>query len=174
MLFEQLVNGLTLGSTYALIALGYTMVYGILELINFAHSEIYMVGAFIGLTMVTVYKIPFVLALLISMAGTCLLGMTIEKIAYKPLRKASRIAPLISAIGVSFFLQNLALIIAGPQARAFPTDLKISSIKIGSVVQISSLQLLILIISILLMVGLHMLIQNTRIGQAMRATAQDK
>lgn len=174
MFFEQLINGLTLGSTYALIALGYTMVYGILELINFAHSEIYMVGAFIGLSMVTVYKIPFALALIIGMAGSCLLGITIEKIAYKPLRKASRIAPLISAIGVSFFLQNLTLIIAGPQARAFPANFKVSNIKVGSIVEISSLQLLILIISIVLMIGLHILIQYTRIGQAMRATAQDK
>lgn len=109
MFFEQLLNGLTLGSTYSLIALGYTMVYGILELINFAHSEIYMIGAFIGLIMVSVYKLPFVLALLISMAGSCIVGITIEKIAYKPLRKSSRIAPLISAIGVSIFLQNAVL-----------------------------------------------------------------
>lgn len=174
MFFEQIINGLTLGSTYSLIALGYTMVYGILELINFAHSEIYMTGAFLGLLMVTVYKLPFALALIASMAGSCLLGVLIEKAAYKPLRKANRIAPLISAIGVSIFLQNLALLVAGPQARAFPANLKISTIKVGSLLRFSSLQLLILIISVLLMVGLHFLIQKTRIGMAMRATAQDK
>ena len=174
MFAEQILNGLTLGSTYALIALGYTMVYGILELINFAHSEIYMTGAFIGLVMVTAYKFPFPLALIIAMAGSCLLGVTIEKVAYKPLRKATRIAPLISAIGVSIFLQNAALILAGPQVRAFPVNFKSASIKLGQSIQMSSLQLLILLISIILMVGLHFLIHRTKLGQAMRATAQDK
>ncbi|HHY05231.1 MAG TPA: branched-chain amino acid ABC transporter permease [Thermoanaerobacterales bacterium] len=174
MFFEQIINGLALGSTYSLIALGYTMVYGILELINFAHSEIYMTGAFIGLTMVTVYKVPFPIALLISMAGSCILGVCIEKAAYKPLRKANRIAPLISAIGVSIFLQNLALIIAGPQARAFPKNFKVTTIQVGSLFKISSIQLLILLVSIVLMIGLHFLINKTKIGQAIRATAQDK
>ncbi|SHM90261.1 amino acid/amide ABC transporter membrane protein 1, HAAT family (TC 3.A.1.4.-) [Caldanaerovirga acetigignens] len=174
MFAEQILNGLTLGSTYALIALGYTMVYGILELINFAHSEIYMTGAFIGLVMVTAYKFPFPLALIIAMAGSCLLGVTIEKVAYKPLRKATRIAPLISAIGVSIFLQNAALILAGPQVRAFPVNFKSASIKLGQSMQMSSLQLLILLISIILMAGLHFLIHKTKLGQAMRATAQDK
>lgn len=173
MFLEQIINGLTLGSTYSLIALGYTMVYGILELINFAHSEIYMIGAFLGLTMVTVYNLPFWLALLISMAGCCLLGVIIEKAAYKPLRKASRIAPLISAIGVSIFLQNIMLIIAGPQARAYPANFRVTTLKFGSL-RLSSLQLLILVVSIVLMIGLHFLIHKTKMGQAMRATAQDK
>jgi len=174
MFFEQIINGLTLGSTYSLIALGYTMVYGILELINFAHSEIYMIGAFIGLIMVTVYNFPFWLALFVSMAGSCLLGIIIEKIAYKPLRKANRIAPLISAIGVSIFLQNITLILAGPQARPFPANFRGTTIKLGANAQISSLQLLILLVSILLMLSLHYLIHKTKIGQAIRATAQDK
>ncbi|MCR4429690.1 MAG: branched-chain amino acid ABC transporter permease [Tepidanaerobacteraceae bacterium] len=171
--FAQVMNGLTLGSTYALIALGYTMVYGILELINFAHSEIYMTGAFVGLIMVTVYKLPFAAALLAGMAGSCILGVIIEKIAYRPLRKATRIAPLISAIGVSIFLQNAALLVFGPQARAFPANFSAAALNFGFV-QISSLQLLILVISVLLMIGLHLLIHRTKIGQAMRATAQDK
>lgn len=174
MLVEQILNGLTLGSTYALIALGYTMVYGILELVNFAHSEIYMTGAFIGLMMVTVYKLPFAAALLLGIAGSCLLGVIIEKLAYRPLRNASRIAPLISAIGVSIFLQNAALLAAGPQARAFPANFEVTSIRLGPSIQISSLQLLILLISVVLMIGLHLLIQKTKLGQAMRATAQDK
>lgn len=173
MFFEQLLNGLTLGSTYSLIALGYTMVYGILELINFAHSEIYMIGAFLGLIMVTIYKLPFTLALLIGMAGSCLLGITIEKVAYKPLRKANRIAPLISAIGVSIFLQNAVLMLAGPQARPFPAGLNMTTLRLGNL-RISSLQFLILLVSIFLMIGLHFLIQKTKLGQAMRATAQDK
>jgi branched-chain amino acid transport system permease protein len=173
MFIEQIINGLTLGSTYSLIALGYTMVYGILELINFAHSEIYMIGAFLGLVMVSVYKLPFIAALLVSMAGSCLLGITIEKAAYKPLRRANRIAPLISAIGVSIFLQNAVLMLAGPQARPFPTGFNVTNLNLGSL-RISSLQLIILLVSIVLMVGLHFLIQRTKLGQAMRATAQDK
>lgn len=173
MVFEQIINGLTLGSTYSLIALGYTMVYGILELINFAHSEIYMIGAFIGLIMVSVYKLPFIVALLLSMAGSCLLGIIIERIAYKPLRKANRIASLISAIGVSIFLQNAVLMLAGPQARAFPANFNVTNLELGNL-RISSLQLIILLVSIVLMIGLHLLIQRTRLGQAMRATAQDK
>ncbi len=173
MVFEQIINGLTLGSTYSLIALGYTMVYGILELINFAHSEIYMIGAFIGLIMVSVYKLPFIVALLLSMAASCLLGIIIEKIAYKPLRRANRIASLISAIGVSIFLQNAVLMLAGPQARAFPANFNVTNLRLGNL-QISSLQLIILLVSVVLMVGLHLLIQKTRLGQAMRATAQDK
>ena len=173
MVFEQIINGLTLGSTYSLIALGYTMVYGILELINFAHSEIYMIGAFIGLIMVSVYKLPFIVALLLSMAASCLLGIIIEKIAYKPLRRANRIASLISAIGVSIFLQNAVLMSAGPQARAFPANFNVTNLRLGNL-QISSLQLIILLVSVVLMVGLHLLIQKTRLGQAMRATAQDK
>ena len=173
MVFEQIINGLTLGSTYSLIALGYTMVYGILELINFAHSEIYMIGAFIGLIMVSVYKLPFIVALLLSMVGACLLGIIIERIAYKPLRKANRIASLISAIGVSIFLQNAVLMLAGPQARAFPANFNVTNLELGNL-RISSLQLIILLVSIVLMIGLHLLIQRTRLGQAMRATAQDK
>jgi len=173
MVFEQIINGLTLGSTYSLIALGYTMVYGILELINFAHSEIYMIGAFIGLIMVSVYKLPFIVALLLSMAGSCILGIIIERIAYKPLRKANRIASLISAIGVSIFLQNAVLMLAGPQARAFPANFNVTNLELGNL-RISSLQLIILLVSIVLMIGLHLLIQKTRLGQAMRATAQDK
>ena len=149
------------------------MVYGILELINFAHSEIYMIGAFIGLIMVSVYKLPFIVALLLSMAGSCLLGIIIERIAYKPLRKANRIASLISAIGVSIFLQNAVLMLAGPQARAFPANFNVTNLELGNL-RISSLQLIILLVSIVLMIGLHLLIQRTRLGQAMRATAQDK
>ncbi len=173
MVFEQIINGLTLGSTYSLIALGYTMVYGILELINFAHSEIYMIGAFIGLIAVSVYKLPFIIALLLSMVGSCILGIIIEKAAYKPLRESSRIASLISAIGMSIFLQNAVLMLAGPRARAFPASFNVTNLKLGNL-QISSLQLIILLVSVVLMVGLQFLIQKTRLGQAMRATAQDK
>lgn len=107
------------------------------------------------------------------MAASCLLGIIIEKIAYKPLRRANRIASLISAIGVSIFLQNAVLMSAGPQARAFPANFNVTNLRLGNL-QISSLQLIILLVSVVLMVGLHLLIQKTRLGQAMRATAQDK
>jgi len=116
---QQLFNGLVTGSTYALIALGYTMVYGVLQLINFAHGEIYMVGAFTGLLLVTQANLPFPLALLLAMAITALLGVTIEFIAYRPLRRSSRLSVLISAIGMSIFVQNVALWVWGPQTRRF-------------------------------------------------------
>lgn len=108
-----LVNGVTLGSTYALIALGYTMVYGIIQLINFAHGEVYMIGAFVGLIMVSVYKVNFFIAMLVAMAVCAPLAMLIERIAYRPLRTSTRLAPLISALGVSIFLQTLVTLIKG-------------------------------------------------------------
>ena len=121
MFLQQLINGVVLGSTYALIALGYTMVYGIIELINFAHGEIYMFGAFVGMILVTVYQFPFFLAFFIAMALASLLGITVEYLAYRPLRRSTRLAALISAIGASIFLQNLALLIMGARAYAFPS-----------------------------------------------------
>ncbi|MDP3043958.1 MAG: branched-chain amino acid ABC transporter permease, partial [Bacillota bacterium] len=107
MVLQQLLNGLTLGSTYALIALGYTMVYGIIQLINFAHGDVYMIGAFVGLTMVVVFGINIWAALFVAMIACVLVAMTIERVAYRPLRRSTRLAPLISSIGVSIFLQTL-------------------------------------------------------------------
>lgn len=174
MFSQQLVNGIVLGSTYALIALGYTMVYGIAELINFAHGEIYMFGAFVGMMMVTIVGLPFLWALLIAMLAAALLGVTVEFIAYRPLRKSSRLAALISAIGASIFLQNAALLRWGPQSQAFRPPFSVSAVHLPGGAQISSLQIYILVISLALMVGLHFLITKTKIGRAMRATAQDK
>lgn len=172
-MLQQLVNGLTLGSTYALIALGYTMVYGVLRLINFAHGEVYMVGAFIGLMASKTNRLPFLGVLLVAMAGSALAGVIIERIAYRPLRKSSRLAALISAIGMSIFLQNLSLAIMGPQTRAFPVPFKIKHFDIGSL-RINSFDILILGTCVGLMIGLHFLVQKTKIGKAMRATALDK
>ena len=136
------------------------------------HSEIYMIRCFLGLVMVSVYKLPFIAALLVSMAGwLCLLGITIEKAAYNPCGRANRIAPLLVQSEYPF-LQNAVLMLAGPQARPFPTGFNVTNLNLGSL-RISSLQLIILLVSIVLMVGLH-LIQRTKLGQAMRATAQDK
>lgn len=172
-MLQQVVNGLTLGSSYALIALGYTMVYGVLRLINFAHGEIYMAGAFIGLMASQVAGLPFAVAMLTAMAGAAVVGVIVERIAYRPLRKAPRLAVLISAIGMSIFLRNLALALMGPQTRAFPIPFEVKQLHVGKL-RISSFDVLILLTSVGLMIGLHFLVQKTKIGKAMRAVAEDK
>ena len=120
MLWQQLINGLTLGATYALSALGYTMVYGIIQLINFAHGEIFMVGALAGVVAVGVFKLNIWAGMLVALLVCIGLGVTIERVAYRPLRRSDRLAPLISAIGVSIFLQTLVTYLNGPQPVAFP------------------------------------------------------
>jgi len=173
MLLQQLINGIALGSTYALIALGYTMVYGIIALINFAHGEIFMVGAFVGLLMVTVGKVNIFVALVAAMACSMLLGMAIERVAYRPLRQSSRLSALISAIGVSIFLSTLALMLFGADAKGFPdTTFPVRQVTLAGA-EISTLQLLIIGVSALLMIGLEFIVRKTKIGKAMRATAED-
>lgn len=173
MFWEQLVNGLTLGSTYALIALGYTMVYGIVQLINFAHGEIYMFGAFAGLFLVSVAGVNIGIALLGAMAFCMLLGVLVERVAYRPLRgKSTRLAPLISALGVSIFLSTLMVKINGPNTVCYPDMFTLSTVSLGGV-EMSSLQLIIIGLSGALMGGLHLMVQRTRMGKAMRACAQD-
>jgi branched-chain amino acid transport system permease protein len=122
-LVQQLINGISLGSIYALIALGYTMVYGVIKLINFAHGDIYMVGAYLGYALIQNVGLGLFPAILISMIFCAILGVVIEKIAYKPLRGATRVATLITAIGVSYLLQNVMIYIMGPEVKAFPTAL---------------------------------------------------
>lgn len=173
MFVQQLINGIILGSTYALIALGYTMVYGIIELINFAHGEIYMFGAFTGMILMTRFNLPFPAALLLAMVTAALMGVTVEYVAYRPLRRSPRLAALISAIGASIFLQNLALLLWGSRPQNFPSPFKIKVYQ-SSYFSISQLEIIILVISFLLMVGLSFFIKNTRTGKAMRATAQDR
>ncbi|NLA26086.1 MAG: branched-chain amino acid ABC transporter permease, partial [Firmicutes bacterium] len=170
MFIQQLVNGLILGSTYALIALGYTMVYGIIELINFAHGEIYMFGAFAGLILVTVLNVPFFLAFFLAMALAAILGITIEFLAYRPLRRSSRLAALISAIGASIFLSNLARLIMGTKPHNFPSPFE-PKIYETSLFIISRVEVIVLLSSFLLMIGLTFIVQKTKIGKAMRATA---
>ena len=171
-LIQQLVNGVALGSIYALMALGYTMVYGIIGLINFAHGDIYMVGAFVGFSFVTTAGVGVFSALIISMIFTALLGVIIERIAYKPLRGSTRIAALITAIGVSMLLQNVMIALKGPEVRAFPADLPALSLNFGSF-SINSQQLLILVVTIVLMIALQVIVQKTKLGQAMRAVSVD-
>ncbi len=180
--FQQVVNGLTIGMIYALIALGYTIVYGIARLINFAHGEVFMVGAYFGLLAYSIFhgmfsaggSAFFILFIFIfAMAGSGALGWTIERFAYKPLRNAPRLAPLITAIGVSFFLQNIVMLIAGPADKNFPPLFKPVKYSIGSI-HFTSLQLLIAFVSIALMTALHFFVKNTRVGKAMRALADDR
>ncbi len=173
MFFQQLINGIALGSTYALIALGYTMVYGIITLINFAHGEIYMVGAFVGLLMVAIFKLNIFVAMILAMVTCMALGVVIELIAYRPLRKSSRLSALISAIGVSIFLSTLAQMIFGADAKGFPEKaFPVNQIHIGDA-DISTLQLLIIGVAACLMIALEFIVQKTKIGKAMRATSED-
>jgi branched-chain amino acid transport system permease protein len=184
--FGELVSGLTLGSIYALIALGYTMVYGILKLLNFAHGDVYMVGAFIGffilqwlggpLTPAVTGWLAIAIMFVVAMLGCGALGVGIERFAYRPLRNAPRIAPLISALGVSIFLQNSALLLWGPQFRDYGTfDLiGVKSYSIGANFFISNIQILTIATSIGLMVLLALLVARTRAGKAMRATSFDR
>ncbi len=170
--YQQLVNGISLGSIYALIALGYTMVYGIIRLINFAHGDIYMLGAYVAFFATTVLKLSFFPALILAMAGAALAGVTIERFAYRPLRQAPKIAVLITAIGVSLFLEYGGMLAVTPQPRTFPTLLPTGIYNIGGVV-INSYQIIILAVSIFLMVVLTYIVQRTKIGKAMRAVSFD-
>jgi len=174
-LIQQLINGLTLGSTYALIALGYTMVYGIVLLINFAHGEIFMFGAFAGLFIVTVLGITnLYLAILGAMLFSMLMGVTVEFIAYRPLRGSERLSALISAIGVSIFLSSLMVLIRGANVTSFPRKelFEMKNINFFGL-SISNLQVAIILISAVLMIALQLFVNYTKIGRAMRASSMD-
>lgn len=169
----QLVNGLSLGSIYALIALGYTMVYGICKMLNFAHGDVIMVGAYtLSIAMSTLHFPPF-LSILTSMVVCAVLGVLIERIAYKPLRQASPLAVLITAIGVSYFLQSLALLIFGSTQRRVESAINVASIQVGDFT-ISGNAAITLVLTIILMVGLTWFINNTMTGKAMLAVSEDK
>jgi branched-chain amino acid transport system permease protein len=169
---QQLINGISLGSIYALIALGYTMVYGIIKLINFAHGEIFMIGSFIGYFSIAGWGLGFIPALLLSMALCAILGVVIERIAYKRLRNATRIAALITAIGVSLLIQNGVIYMRGAQPEAYPEVLANKSLNFFGA-QVSSQAILILSVSITLMIILQFIVHKTKIGKAMRAVSYD-
>ena len=171
-MLQQLVNGLILGSVYALLALGYTMVYGIIKLINFAHGDIYMIGAFMGYYLINILKFNFFLSLILAMIGAAILGVIIEFLAYRPLRNSTRIAALITAIGVSFLLEYGMIFFVGANTRSFPQVIKTVRFNLGPI-SISNIQLLILGISIFLMVALQFIVQKTKMGKAMRAVSVD-
>ncbi|MFW2491898.1 branched-chain amino acid ABC transporter permease [Clostridium chromiireducens] len=169
---QQLINGLALGSVYALLALGYTMVYGIIQLINFAHGEIYMIGAFAGFYSASTLKLPLIPTLLIAMVASALAGIIIEKIAYKPLRNSPRITLLITAIGVSLFLQNVMRANVGSNPKPFPDLINAGTINIGPI-QIEVKTILMFAVSAALVILLQFIVYKTKIGKAMRASSQD-
>lgn len=172
---QQVINGVSLGSIYALIALGYTMVYGIIRLINFAHGDVYMVGAYVGFFAITILDMTFIPALVTSMFCCSVLGVVIERFAYKPLRNSARIAALITAIGVSLLLEYGGMLIVSPQPRAFPEVYPMSQIEFfNGDVSITNYQVLIFAVTIFLMLLLHYIVHRTKIGKAMRAVSFDR
>lgn len=172
MFMEQLNNGLALGSIYALTAIGFTMVYGIIRLINFAHGDIYMMGAYFALLGITVLKLPIVLAFLFGMACACILGFLISRLAYKPVFKAPKINLFLCAIGASIFLENTAMLVFGPETRSFPEVIKNTTYSFMGL-KVTTLQLIIFITAIVLMVILTYIVKYTKLGRAMRCTSQD-
>jgi len=184
--FQELVNGVTTGALYSLVALGFSMVYGVLKLLNFAHGDLYMIGAYVGYFVIQWFggaahltiPVPLLLAIMFVLAAGLVggLGVAIERFAYRPLRDAPRIAPLITAIGISFFLESAALLLFGAQYRIYntPEFISLSSgIRIGSVT-IDSVQIMVLVLGVALMVGLRQLVNRTRLGKQMRAVAADR
>lgn len=182
---QQLLNGLTLGGVYALIALGYSMVYGTLEMLNFAHGDVFMVGAFIGWGVMTLLYshgvlsvgpvVALFLMMLAAMVGTGVLGAGIEWLAYRPLRRAQRLAPLLTALGVSILLQNVFMLLTSGRAQVYQTEALIPTSWTWAVggITLSFTRLLIIGVAVGLMIGLERLIQGTRLGLHMRATAED-
>jgi branched-chain amino acid transport system permease protein len=181
---QQLVNGISLGGIYALIALGYTMVYGIIELINFAHGDIYTLGTFFSLTVLTLLGVSgelhgfaligvVILTMLVAMLMCGLTGVVIERLAYRRLRNAPRLAPLITAIGMSFILENVMQYWKGPSPVPFPQLIPNPTLHLGGV-EIATKQILVVVLALVMMLALQLFIYNTKLGKAMRATAQDR
>lgn len=172
-MLTYLINGISLGSVYAIIALGYTMVYGIAKMLNFAHGDVIMIGGYMAFCSTSYLGWPPAAALLFSIFVCTILGMVIEKLAYKPLRAASSLAVLITAIGVSYFLQNVALLIWTSNPKAFPNLFDFGSFSIGDA-QISSVALITIIACVVIMIALTIFTSKTKIGKAMRAVSEDK
>lgn len=169
---EQFVNGLALGSVYALTAIGFTMVYGIIQLINFAHGDIFMLGAFFALSSITLFDAPLIVAFLIGMAGASIVGILLSRLAYKPLFDSPRINLFLAAIGAAILFENFAMLVWGPQTNTFPQ--LISNVTYSIVgLEFTTLQIIILASTLIFMVLLTLLVQKSKVGIAMRCTAQD-
>lgn len=172
---SYLINGISLGSIYAIIALGYTMVYGIAKMLNFAHGDVIMIGCYIVFTTMSGMGMHPIVSVLIAVVGCTILGITIEKIAYKPLRKASKLAVLITAIGVSYFLQNAALLIFGADTKSFTSVVDMEPIVLAEgKLQITGVTIVTVIACIVIMIALMTFIKKTKAGQAMLAVSEDK
>ncbi|KUO53613.1 MAG: ABC transporter permease [Desulfitibacter sp. BRH_c19] len=170
---QYLTNGISLGSLYALIAIGYTMVYGILKLINFAHGEIFMMSVYFAFYGVAVFSMPWYVSAIVAIAITALLGMGMERAAYKPLRESPRITIMVSAIGASFFLQNLAVVLFGGRPKAFPDISLLTDIMHVGAVTFQRLTVIIPVVTTILLFMLLYLVNNTKTGMAMRAVSRD-
>ncbi len=176
-MLQQLINGLSLGAMYALIALGYTMVYGVLKLINFAHGEVFMCGAFLGLAALAAFHLPLALALPFAMLGAAILGILIERGAYRPLRSSPRLSALITAIGVSLLLQNLGVLLLGAAPQSYPAAISADPVpflqsRFGLIV--THQQVFIVFATAAILVLLHLIVSRTKIGKAMRAVSEDR
>lgn len=172
---SYLINGISLGSVYAIIALGYTMVYGIAKMLNFAHGDVIMVGGFVTFTAMTSAGMSPLLAVLLSVAACTVLGITIERVAYKPLRMAPPLAVLITAIGVSYFLQNLALLIFGADTKSFQSVIEFDGVALaGGKLKISGVTIVTITACIVIVTALQLFIRKTKAGQAMLAVSEDR
>ena len=171
---DHLINGLSLGSIYAIIALGYTMVYGIAKMLNFAHGDVIMVGAYIAFCGLQYWGVPPLLAILLAMVVCTVLGITIEGLAYRPLRQATSLAVLITAIGMSYLLQNIALMIWGANPKSFPTTFINGSVLHQGQLNLSSATLITILVSVVIMIGLTLFTSQSKIGKAMRCVSEDR
>ena len=174
MLLQQMINGITVGGSYALIALGYTMVYGILKIVNFAHGDVFMMGSFFGLFCMQVMGMPYYVAFPLAAIATAIMGIIMERVAYRPIRTADSLTVMISALGVSTFLENLAMVLWGTGTHAFSnfSGITITTYKFDNVV-LSNIQIGFIVLSILLMIALYFIVNKTKIGVAMRATSHN-
>lgn len=170
---STLISGIGLGSVYAIIALGYSMVYGIAKMLNFAHGDVIMVGGYVAYFALTSYGLPLPVAIILSIIACTILGVVVERLAYKPLRQASNLAVLITAIGVSYFLQNAAQLLWGSDTKIFPTVISSAAISLGDL-SVSYLTLITIAVCVLIMIFLSLFINKTKTGMAMRACSEDK
>lgn len=170
---QQLINGLLLGSTYSLVAIGYSLVFGVLKVVNLAHGEMFMIGGFIGILMIKFWNLPLPMALLGATIAAGLGGLLLELICYRPVKKAYFLAPALSTLGFGIVLKDLVVNLAGSEPQVFPETLLIGDIQIGPVL-VSSVQLLVLALALVLMFGLDMLINKTGLGRSMRAIAESE
>ncbi|MDK2897334.1 MAG: branched-chain amino acid transport system permease protein [Candidatus Atribacteria bacterium] len=171
--FQQLMNGVSLGSLYALLAIGYTLVYGILGLINFAHGDVFMLGAYFAFFMIAIFMLPWWLGVIVGIVLCAIVGMTIERVAYRPLRDAPRISALITAVGVSFFIENLGLVTVGARPKGFPRPDLMKNVYILAGARIHGVTLWVPIISLAILAVLLFIVYRTKMGMAMRAVAKD-